>query len=99
VAGGATGARGTVSFSLGYAAKLGTLLDSLLSEDGILAARTDGINTSIKRLDTQSERISSRLTAIEDRYRAQYSRLDVLLTNMSSTSTFLTQQIAALNAK
>jgi len=99
VAGGALGARGTVNFSQGYAAKLSTLLDSLLSDDGILAARTDGINSSIKRLDTQTERITSRLTAIEDRYRAQYARLDVLLTSMSSTSTFLTQQIAALNAK
>lgn len=98
VAGGALGARGTVSFSQGYASKLSTLLDSLLSEDGILAARTDGINSSIKRLDTQTERINSRLTAIEERYRAQYSRLDVLLTSMSSTSAFLTQQIAALNA-
>jgi len=99
VAGGALGARGTVNFSLGYAAKLNTLLDTLLSEDGILAARTDGINSSIKRLDKQTERITSRLATVEDRYRAQYARLDVLLTSMSSTSTFLTQQIAALNAR
>jgi len=98
VSGGALGARGTVNFSLGYAAKLSTLLDNLLSEDGILAARTEGINSSIERLDTQTERLTSRLTVIESRYRAQYSKLDVLLTSMSSTSSFLTQQIAALNA-
>jgi flagellar hook-associated protein 2 len=98
VSGGALGARGTVNFSLGYAAKLSTLLDNLLSEDGILAARTDGINSSIERLDTQTERLNARLTVIESRYRAQYSKLDVLLTSMSSTSNFLTQQIAALNA-
>jgi flagellar hook-associated protein 2 len=97
IAGGALGARGTVNFSLGYAAKLSTLLDNLLSEDGILASRTDGINNSIKRLDTQAERLTSRLALIESRYRAQYSRLDVLLTSMSSTSSFLSQQIASLN--
>ena len=98
VAGGALGARGTVNFSLGYAAKLNTLLENLLSEDGILAARTDGINSSIERLDTQTERLNARMTVLESRYRAQYSRLDVLLTSMSSTSSFLSQQIAALNA-
>lgn len=98
VAGGALGARGTVNFSLGYAAKLNSLLENLLSDDGVLAARTDGINSSIERLDKQTERLNDRLTLIESRYRAQYSKLDVLLTSMSSTSTFLTQQIAALNA-
>lgn len=97
VAGGALGARGTVNFSLGYAAKLSTLLDGLLSDDGILAARTDGINNSIKQLDTKAQSVTDRLTLVEQRYRAQYARLDVLLTNMSSTSTFVTQQIAALN--
>ncbi|PPC97039.1 MAG: flagellar hook protein, partial [Methylotenera sp.] len=97
VAGGATGDRGSVNFSLGYAAKLNQLLDRLLSDDGILAARTDGINESIKRLDKQTERLTDRLSLIESRYRAQYSKLDVLLTNMSSTSAYLTQQISALN--
>lgn len=97
VSGGALGARGTVNFSLGYAAKLSSLLDNLLSEDGVLAARTDGINSSIERLDKQAERLNDRLTLIESRYRAQYSKLDVLLTSMSSTSSFLTQQISALN--
>jgi flagellar hook-associated protein 2 len=97
IAGGAIGARGTVNFSLGYAAKLSTLLENMLSEDGVLATRIEGINSSIKRLDTQTERLSSRLTLIESRYRAQYSRLDVLLTSMSTTSSFLSQQIASLN--
>lgn len=97
VSGGALGARGTVNFSLGYAAKLSSLLDNLLSEDGVLAARTEGINSSIERLDKQAERLNDRLTLIESRYRAQYSKLDVLLTSMSSTSSFLTQQISALN--
>ncbi|MES2554398.1 MAG: flagellar filament capping protein FliD [Pseudomonadota bacterium] len=98
VNGGATGSRGTITYSVGYASKLNTLLTSLLSDDGILAARTDGINTSIKNIDKQSDAISTRLTAVEARYRAQFNKLETLISSMSSTSTYLTQQIAAINA-
>lgn len=96
--GGALGARGTVTFSVGYAAQLDSVITSLLSTDGLLSARTTGISTSIKRVDDQSAKISSRLASVEARYRAQYTRLDTLLSSMSSTSTFLTQQIKAINA-
>ena len=98
VNGSATGSRGTITYSVGYASKLNTLLTSLLSDDGILAARTDGINTSIKNIDKQSDAISTRLTAVEARYRAQFNKLETLISSMSSTSTYLTQQIAAINA-
>jgi flagellar hook-associated protein 2 len=98
VAGSATGARGTVNFSRGYAAQLDSLITSFLGTEGIIANRTDGIATSITRLDKQAESISARLVSIEARYRAQFTRLDTLLSSMSSTSSFLTQQINAINA-
>lgn len=96
--GGALGVRGTVTFSVGYAAQLDNMMTNLLSTDGLLAARTTGINSSIKRIDDQSAKITSRLASVEARYRAQYTRLDSLLSSMSTTSTFLTQQIKNLNA-
>ncbi len=98
VSGGALGARGTVSFSIGYAAQLDNVIKNLLSDEGILASRTDGINSSIKRLDKQTEALNVRLASIEARYRAQFTKLDTLLSSMSTTSSFLTQQIAAINA-
>jgi flagellar hook-associated protein 2 len=98
VNGGALGARGTVTFTIGYAAQLDRIITSLLSEDGLLAARTQGMQSSITRLDKQTDAINLRLTAIEARYRAQFTKLDTLLSSMSTTSSFLTQQIAALSA-
>ncbi|PKO46944.1 MAG: flagellar hook protein [Betaproteobacteria bacterium HGW-Betaproteobacteria-22] len=98
VAGGALGARGTISFSLGYAAQLDKVITGLLSDEGILATRTEGLNSTIKRLDQQADAINVRLAAIEARYRAQFTRLDTLLSSMSTTSSFLTQQIATINA-
>ncbi len=98
VNGGSLGARGTVTYSVGYAAQLDAVLTNLLSADGLLTARTNGINTSIKRVDEQSAKISDRLVTIEARYRAQYTRLDTLMSSLSSTSSFLTQQLKSLSA-
>lgn len=98
VNGGATGSRGTVNFSIGYAAQLDSVITNLLDTTGILASRTDGINSSISRLDKQADSITLRLTAIEARYRAQFTKLDTLMSSMTTTSTFLTQQIASYNA-
>lgn len=97
VSGGSLGSRGTVTFTKGYAAQLDDVLDSLLDDEGILAARTEGMDSSIKRLDKQTEAINLRLTAIEKRYREQFTRLDSLLASLQSTSSFLTQQITAIS--
>jgi flagellar hook-associated protein 2 len=97
ITGGSTGSRGTISFTNGYAHRLDTLLDDVLSASGLLAGRTDGINRSIKDLDRQRDRFNQRLTSIETRYRAQFTALDTLLSSMQSTSAFLTQQLNVLN--
>lgn len=98
VADGVTGDRGTVSFSKGYASQLNSLVDSLLGTDGVITTRNDGFTASIKRLTDQQTVQQDRLTAIEKRYRAQYTALDTTVSTLQSTSTFLTQQIAAITA-
>lgn len=96
IAGGALGARGTVTFSHGYAFQLGQYLDTVLGNDGSLKARTNGIDNSIKSLDQRQAQLEARLTQIEKRYRAQFTALDAMLSGMNRTSTFLTQQLASL---
>lgn len=97
VSGGALGARGSVNFTIGYASQLDTIITNLLSDTGVVASRTEGIATSITRLDKQADSLKLRLTAIELRYRAQFTKLDTMISSMNSTSSFLTQQLAALN--
>lgn len=97
VTGGAAGARGTVNFSQGYAYKLQKIADNLLASDGAIASRTDGINSSIKQIDSRRDALSTRLVAIEKRYRAQFTTLDTLLSSLTQTSNFLTQQLASLS--
>ena len=96
IAGGALGARGNIIFSEGYAHQIGQYLKTVLGDDGSLKTRTDGLDNNIKRLDQRQEQFEARLVQIEKRYRAQFSALDAMLSNMNSTSNFLTQQLANL---
>ena len=74
-------------------------MDGLLDdENGLLVTRTDGINASIKRLTKQQETMEDRLALVEQRYRAQFTALDVLISNLQQTSSYMSQQLAQLSA-
>lgn len=95
ISGSSTGSRGTVTFTKGFAALLDEMIEGFLDEDeGILASKTDGLESSIETLDDKTERLEARMTVIEARYRAQYQRLDVLMSSMSNISTYLSQQLS-----
>ena len=96
VTGGATGARGSVSFARGYAYELDKLVGRMLENDSLLDGRMDGINASIKSIGTQREALARRLEGVEKRYRAQFTALDMMMASMTKTSNFLTQQLASL---
>lgn len=96
ILGEATGNRGTLNFSRGYADQLFNLLDSMLDTEGSLKARTDSINNTIKDIGDQRTRFNDRMTALEKRYRAQFTALDTMLSRMTQTSSFLTTQLANL---
>lgn len=96
ILGGNLGERGTVDFSLGYASMLNTLVGGFLGTTGLISGRTDGINRSIKDIGTQREAVNRRLADTEERYRKQFTALDVMISSMTSTSTYLTQQLDAL---
>jgi flagellar hook-associated protein 2 len=96
VTGGATGARGTIDYSKGIAYQLDQLMDSILGDDGAIASATDSLNDAIKRLEDQKQRINDHLDIVEKQYRAQFTALDGLLGSMTTTSTFLTQQLSKL---
>ncbi len=98
VAGDTTGSRGTFGFSQGYAYMLNTLSTGYLGSSGTIASRTKGLNASVADIAEQRADFSSRLTDIEARYRAQYTALDVTISSLNTTSTFLTQQLAAISA-
>lgn len=98
ITGGGIGDRGTVSFSQGYAYQLNNMAKAFLGTDGMITNRSKGLNDSINDVAKQRDKFSDKLTTIEARYRAQYTRLDVSLNKLQGTQTYLTQQLAAIAA-
>jgi len=96
IAGGATGDRGTIHFSKGYASQLNSLFSTITGSGGSIASTTDGVNRSIKDIGKQREVLNSRLIDTEARYRAQFTALDRIISGLNNTSSFLTQQLSAL---
>ncbi len=96
VAQGASGNMGTITFSKGLAERLSDWIGSLTDEGGTLVSRTDGLTSRKSRLDDQEDRLNLRLEQVEKRYRAQFSALDSMLASMQQTSSYLSQQLAAL---
>lgn len=96
VSGGMTGARGTVSYSNGYAYTMNNYLTSLLSSSGSLTSSTNELNTNISDTAKQIAALQQGLIAKQKMYTAQYTALNNMMTSMNSTSAFLTQQLSKL---
>jgi len=95
IIGGSTGPRGDINFAHGFAAKLDKLLDEML-DDRLIDSRIDGINSSIKDIESQRETLNRRLVDVEKRIRAQFTALDASIASMTQTSNFLLQQLPRL---
>lgn len=80
----------------GFGAQMDVVLGRILSPVGTLPSHVNGLNSNIKDLEKQRATINDRLEATEKRYRAQFSALDSAMASMSTTSSYLTQQLAAL---
>jgi len=71
-------------------------LDAVVNAKGLIDSRVDGLNSTTKTLQNQQVQLQGRLKQIEARYRAQFTALDSVLTQMNNTSSFLSQQLEAL---
>ncbi len=86
-----------VATALGaYGDVMKTTTTNLLGTSGVIASRTEGLNSTIKNLDKRIDALNNRLTMIEKTYRAQFTALDSTMTSMSTTSSYLTQQLSIL---
>lgn len=79
-----------------YGGALDTSLTNALDVQGPIANDVNGINNMISNIQDREDQLNTQLTAIEARYRAQFTALDTLMSQMQTTSTYLTQQLAAL---
>jgi len=80
----------------GFASQIDAAVGRILSPVGTLPTHTNSFNASIKDLDKQRTALNVRLAATEQRYRDQFAALDKTISSMTTTSNYLTQQLASL---
>ncbi len=93
ITGGILGDRGTVDFSQGYAYQLGNLITNYTSSNGLITMGKNGVNSAIKNLNDDRDSLNTKLALMQARYLKQFSALDTLISSMTQTQSFLTQQL------
>lgn len=76
--------------------RLRGMVKSYAGQNGMLENRTDALNDRMKALKREREAFDSRISRVEQAYRRQFTALDGLMSKMQTTSSYLSQQIAAL---
>lgn len=88
----------TLDAPLGVIGRLESLVAGYLGgngETGIIDSRTTVLNSDIDRVSNEREVAIRRLLSFEDRLKAQFSSLDLLVSNLQSNGQFLLSQLNA----
>jgi len=80
----------------GFLARLDETVSGFTAFDGLVSARSKGIDSEISGLQEQRDRIEARIATVEKRLRSQFSALDGLVGQLRATGSFLSQQLSAL---
>lgn len=96
ILGGATGARGTVTFSRGIADQLYTLAESYTKTEGLLAGKTDSLTASSEDIDSEFEKLDYRIETLQSQLLKQFTAMDTVVNQLNSLSSFLTNALAVL---
>jgi flagellar hook-associated protein 2 len=86
-----------VASANGVAVKLDAFLTQKLSSTGEFAARNTGVTSRRKDLDKQRDALDARMEVIQARYMKQFTALDSMLSQLQSTSSYLSQQLSSLS--
>ncbi len=84
-----------LSSSTGFATRLDAWAKSTLGAGGLIETRTQSLNRYVKDRNEEVDRLENRMTALQKKYTTEYTNLNLMLSSMNSTSTFLTQQLVS----
>jgi flagellar hook-associated protein 2 len=80
----------------GVATRLSAALTPLLAADAEIDVRSKRLNQQSVDLQKKQATLDTRMVAVEARYKKQFNALDSLLSQLQSTSSFLTQQLSSI---
>jgi len=75
-----------------------TTLDNIVGTSGSLVTATQSYTNMVSVLKDRETELSDRLDKIEARYRKQFTALDNLISQLNSTSSYLTQQLKSTSS-
>lgn len=73
------------------------VLAGYVGEDGAFQLRTDSLNRQIDDYSTQLDDLDRRMEAVEAQYTAEFTALEILVAELNTTSSYLSQQLEALS--
>jgi flagellar hook-associated protein 2 len=83
--------------NMGMAQRFKTFTDSMLSIDGAISTRTDGLQKAISNNSKQQTTMEARIAQYKARLLAQYNALDTTMAKLNGTSNYVTQQIKSMS--
>ncbi|WP_447927942.1 flagellar filament capping protein FliD [Vreelandella sp. EE27] len=83
----------------GLAGKLGSTVEQMLGSNGVVKLAITGAESRVKGLDDRFARMEKTVDATIARYRSQFGKLDAMVAQMNSMSSYLTQQFDALDSQ
>ncbi len=89
IGGTATGNRGSISFTRGYADKLSQLFNKFNSIDGLVGSQIDKLNKETTALADEKTKIQDRYNKLELQYKMQFGALQSVLASMKNTRSYL----------
>lgn len=69
---------------------------AMQASDGFVTNRVSSLDATVKRYQESQSALEVKVSIVEQRYRRQFTALDKLISSMQTTSSYLTQQLAAL---
>ncbi|OIR08467.1 flagellar hook-associated protein 2 [mine drainage metagenome] len=96
IQGGATGSRGTISYSQGLSSLFSSQITAMLGIHGPIASETTQFNSNISDAQNQINALNAKIALDQTNLTNQYAQLDAMLGSMNSLSSYLTQQLARL---
>ena len=77
----------------GLASRFSDLVDEYTQAGGIIDNREDGVDVRRNNIDDQIDRLEYRIEKTNARLRRQYTSMDLIVTNLQSTSSFLVSRL------
>lgn len=80
----------------GVMSRLSAKIEPYAKSGGILETRNSSLQNTLADIDDQREKLTARLESLEARLLTQFNAMDALVANLSSTSDYLSGQLANL---